>query len=73
MAIAFTNSTYDDVAPSKSHSFFGKLFSSMIAARERQAKRYVNGYLLGLEDDQLSDLGYTRAELEQEGVARFPY
>ena len=74
MAIAFTNSAFKDAAPVKSRpSFFAGLFGTMISARERQAKRYVNGYLLSLDEQTLTELGYDRATIESEGAARFPF
>jgi len=43
--------------------FFRSAFNAFLAARERQADRYVNGALLMLDDETLKAHGYTRAEL----------
>ncbi len=37
----------------------------LIAARQREADRYVNGVLLSLDDETLKSHGYSRAELSQ--------
>ncbi|PLX36452.1 MAG: hypothetical protein C0606_14280 [Hyphomicrobiales bacterium] len=75
MSIAMTTSTAfpKSVSVKTRPSFFRSLLESMISAREAQAKRYVNGYLLSLEDDVLTDLGYDRDVIEREGSARFPF
>ncbi|WP_186396897.1 hypothetical protein [Stappia sp. TSB10GB4] len=66
MAIATTTTTaISSVSRSSSKSVFRKALDSMIAARERQARRYVNGYLLSLDDATLAAYGYDRAELER--------
>lgn len=51
--------------------FFRTAIDTMIAARERQAQRYVNGALLMLDDDTLKANGYTRAELQRRGTAYY--
>jgi len=48
-------------------SFVRRAFDRMIEARTVQARRYVNGYLLSLDDATLAAHGYDRAELEREG------
>ncbi|MCW2307017.1 hypothetical protein [Rhodobium gokarnense] len=45
----------------------------MTKGRELQAKKYVNGYLLTLDDDTLAELGYDRKKIEAEGANPFPY
>ena len=66
MAIATTTTTaISGVSRSSSKSVFRKALDSMITARERQARRYVNGYLLSLDDATLAAYGYDRAELER--------
>ncbi|MBL6431501.1 MAG: hypothetical protein HPM95_11440 [Alphaproteobacteria bacterium] len=49
--------------------FHASRLSSLVTARERQARRYVNGYLLSLDDATLAAYGYDRAELERQGSA----
>lgn len=68
MAIATTTSTVLGASPGSSgKSLLHKAFDRMVSARERQARRYVNGYLLSLDDATLAVYGYDRAELEREG------
>ncbi|MBD8890552.1 hypothetical protein [Roseibium litorale] len=50
-----------------SGSFVRRALSRMVEAREKQARRYVNGYLLSLDDATLAAHGFNRAELEREG------
>lgn len=48
-------------------------FGRMIEAREKQARRYVNGALLNLDDATLARAGYTRAELMKQGASNYPF
>ncbi len=50
-----------------SNGFVRRAFDRMVEAREKQARRYVNGYLLSLDDATLAAHGYDRSELEREG------
>jgi len=43
--------------------FFHRLADRLVASRKAQADRAVAAYLLGLDDDTLSSLGYDRDEL----------
>lgn len=47
-------------------------FNRMIEARERQARRYVNGVLLHMDDESLTKAGYRRETLEKQGSTFFP-
>lgn len=47
------------------NSFFRNAFERVVAARERQASRYVNGALLNLDDETLKALGHSREELRR--------
>ncbi|MEW7006473.1 MULTISPECIES: hypothetical protein [unclassified Lentilitoribacter] len=49
------------------NSIFKSAFESMISARERQVRRYVNGTLIGLDDDTLKSIGRTRDQIRKEG------
>ena len=70
MAIAtFTSTSHAGASRSSSKGFMHRAFSSLVTARERQARRYVNGYLLSLDDATLAAYGYDRAELERQGSA----
>lgn len=44
----------------------------LVAAREAEAQRRVNSYLLGLDDGTLATLGYDRAVLERAGRGSTP-
>ncbi|WP_417686149.1 hypothetical protein [Roseibium sp.] len=52
-----------------SNGFVRRAFDRMVEAREKQARKYVNGYLLSLDDATLTAHGYKRSELEREGTA----
>lgn len=53
--------------------FFRSAIDSMVAARERQVSRYINGALLMLDDETLKANGYTREELRKRGTAGFMF
>jgi hypothetical protein len=67
MTIATTTSTRSG------SSFMRRAFDRMVEARSQQARRYVNGYLLSLDDATLSAHGYDREQLEREGAAANPF
>ena len=48
-------------------------FDRMIAAREKQARRYVNGALLTLDDVTLAQAGFSREELKAQGGTVYPF
>jgi DNA polymerase III sliding clamp (beta) subunit (PCNA family) len=48
-------------------SFFRTAFQRVVAARERQASRYVNGVLMNLDDQTLHGMGTSREELRRKG------
>ncbi|PVB61641.1 hypothetical protein [Labrenzia sp. 011] len=64
MTIATTTSTRIG-----GNSFMRRALDRMIEARTVQARRYVNGYLLSLDDATLAAHGYDRNQLEREGSA----
>lgn len=51
------------------NGFVRRAFDRMIEARSAQARRYVNGYLLSLDDATLASHGYDREKLEREGAS----
>lgn len=53
------------------NKFFRQTFDRIVAARELQARRYVNGRLMQLDDATLKSLGKTREELRAEGTASY--
>ncbi len=48
-------------------------FDRMIEAREKQARRYVAGAMLNLDDETLAKAGYTRAQIKAQGPAVYPF
>ena len=54
-------------------NFLRTAFNRVIAARERQATRYVNGALLGLDDKTLASMGVTREELRRRGAGSYTF
>lgn len=54
------------------HGFFRNAIGAMMAAREKQAARYVAGVLLKYDDDTLKAGGYSRAELEKRASVSYP-
>ena len=54
-------------AAAPSRGLFRRALARMMAAREIQARRAVNAYLLGLDDSTLATFGYDRRALEESG------
>ncbi|MCB1451780.1 MAG: hypothetical protein R3D34_05385 [Nitratireductor sp.] len=61
-------------------NFFGDIgrvarngLNRMVEARERQARRYVNATLLGLDDETLARSGFDRKQLEKQGATHSPF
>lgn len=54
-----------------SGNIFQNAFDRLVTARERQVRRYVNGALLNMDDDQLKALGRTRSEIQREGAQAY--
>ncbi|WP_265518109.1 hypothetical protein [Nitratireductor luteus] len=48
-------------------NFFRGAMDALVAARQKQVSRYVNGALLMLDDETLKSHGYTREELRRNG------
>ncbi|TKT80135.1 hypothetical protein [Aquamicrobium sp. LC103] len=53
---------------SAGRGFFRNAVDALMAAREKQAARYVNGALLMLDDETLKSHGLTRDELKRRGA-----
>ncbi|TWI33651.1 hypothetical protein IQ26_03920 [Mesorhizobium tianshanense] len=51
--------------------FFRSAMNALIESRQREARRYVSGVLLGFDDKTLKAHGYDREELKR--TARSPY
>ena len=54
------------MAQDAKRGFFQTAMESLVAARAKQARRYVNGTLLLLDDETLKANGYSRAELQRQ-------
>ncbi|HTV68695.1 MAG TPA: hypothetical protein VMF90_09170 [Rhizobiaceae bacterium] len=54
-----------------SPGFFRNALNTLVAARQRQADRYVSGALLALDDETLKAHGYKREELTRRVSYRF--
>ncbi|MEH0069695.1 MAG: hypothetical protein ACK4HD_17085 [Pannonibacter phragmitetus] len=67
MALSTVTSTMIAADRRSSRSIIRRAFDHMVAAREKQALRYVNGYLLSLDDATLAAYGYDREELRRQG------
>ncbi|MGI9366752.1 MAG: hypothetical protein ACR2O8_16335 [Rhizobiaceae bacterium] len=52
---------------------FKSTFDRMVAAREKQARRYVNGALMNLDDATLEQAGISREHLRRQGVSVYPF
>nr|CAD6412021.1 hypothetical protein REQ54_00952 [Rhizobium sp. Q54] len=50
------------------NSIFRTAFERVVAARERQASRYVNNVLMNLDDQTLRGMGTSREELRRKGA-----
>ena len=55
------------------NSIFRNAYQRVIAARERQVSRYVNGALLNLDDKTLESMGLTREELRRRGTGSYTF
>lgn len=56
---------------STKRGFFRNAVDALVAAREKQASRYVNGALLMLDDETLKAHGYSREELRRRGGVHY--
>lgn len=53
------------------NSMFRNAFDRVVAARERQVSRYVNGALLNLDDQTLASMGLKREELRRKSSTSY--
>jgi hypothetical protein len=58
---------------SAKRGFFRNAVDAMVAAREKQAHRYVANALLMLDDETLRAGGFDRAELQRRSNGGAPY
>ena len=66
-----TSTSFSSVSGQK--GILRRALDRLVTARERQARRYVNGYLLALDDATLAGYGYDRRELQREGSIVGPF
>ncbi|MDN2567538.1 hypothetical protein N1F89_15045 [Aquibium sp. A9E412] len=57
----------------KGRGFFRGAVDTLVAARQRQVSRYVNGALLMLDDETLKAHGYNRDELKKRGAVHYMF
>lgn len=70
----FQPSTGNNELRTKEHIMgFKSTFDRMVAAREKQARRYVNGALMNLDDATLEQAGISRENLRRQGVSVYPF
>ena len=58
---------------SRGNGFFYNALEAMIAAREKQANRYVANAMLRFDDETLRAQGFTRAELKKRAAGYHPF
>jgi hypothetical protein len=63
--MAFATTDFTSVETEKRPGIFSRVFNAMIAARTRQAERYVAMHLLSFDDKTLEELGYDKADLKK--------
>lgn len=56
-----------------SNGFFRGAIEALVAARTKQADRYVNGALLMLDDETLAAGGYSREKLKRAGAHYYTF
>nr|CAD6603097.1 hypothetical protein RKHAN_01291 [Rhizobium sp. Khangiran2] len=67
------NSARDERIYKMANSIFRTAFERVVAARERQASRYVNNVLMNLDDQTLKGMGTSREELRRKGGSGFVF
>lgn len=60
-------------APARTGGPFRRVLKRMMTAREVQARRYVNDYMLTLDDATLAAYGIDRKSLSQGIHAKYPW
>jgi hypothetical protein len=66
--MAFATSDFASVETEKRPGIFARFFNAMVAARTRQAERFVAEHLLSFDEKTLKDLGYDKAELRKASI-----
>lgn len=73
MAMTTTSGDFRLTGTERETSVLARLMNRIVEARQRQAQRAINAYLLSLDDTSLERLGYERDELEKDGAAGYPF
>lgn len=73
MAMTTTSADIRLTGSEREHSVLHRLMSRVIEARQRQAERAINAYLLSLDDETLERLGYERKQLQREATGSYPF
>lgn len=73
MAMTSTTGDFRLTGTEREHSVFHRLMTRIVEARQRQAERAINAYLLSLDEASLERLGYERDDLEQKGAGGYPF
>jgi hypothetical protein len=60
-------------APARTGGLFRRALTRMMTARELQARRYVNDYLLTLDDATLAAYGIDRKTISNGIIASYPW
>lgn len=57
----------------REQGFWSRLGAKVVDSRRRQADRAVASYLLSLDDETLTRLGYSRSEIQRRDPAGYPF
>ncbi len=73
MARSTTASDFRITGSEREEGILQRIGRRIVAARQDQARRAVNVYLLSLDDETLARLGYDRRELENTTPGGYPF
>jgi hypothetical protein len=73
MAMTSTTGDFRLTGTEREHSLAHRLMTRIVEARQRQAERAINSYLMSLDDASLERLGYDRADLEKQAAGGYPF
>ena len=62
-ATALTGHTFDATESKGKRGFWSRLFSGLVAAREREARLRVSQHLRGMSDTQLRQIGFDDSDV----------
>lgn len=73
MSIQTSSADYRITHTAEETGWLSRIMSRIVRARQAQAQRAVNAYLLSLDDTTLEQLGYDRARLEKTNPGGYPF